>query len=137
MKRSCIVSGRFSTSKHAINNGVTSTTPNKIAHAPPPPAYEPMKVSPKPKESMLGHFTLHHFVHSFYIPMLQKAVTKVNAMRKRSKQFRSFQTMILVISAVMLSAGIYGLQNLEDGLELSDVMAKGTAAHDFLLAREK
>jgi hypothetical protein len=37
----------------------------------------------------------------------------------------------------MFIVGLYGVNKLEDGLELSDVMAKGTPAYDFLLAREK
>ena len=51
--------------------------------------------------------------------------------------WKPMQILILLISVAMLCAGLYGLRGLEDGLELSDVMAKGSAAYDFLLAREK
>lgn len=92
----------------------------------------------KQKHSVLSHCTLHHFVHSFYIPTLQLPIIKVRHCTRVLRQARDLvQVLVLLISAVMLCTGLYGLRSLEDGLELSDMMAKGSAAYDFLLAREK
>jgi patched 1 protein len=37
----------------------------------------------------------------------------------------------------MFALGIYGMNKMEDGLELSDILVKGTPGYDFIVAREK
>ena len=44
---------------------------------------------------------------------------------------------VLFVSLLLLSTGIYGIWRLEDGLELSDVLPKQTAAYEFIVAREQ
>jgi hypothetical protein len=44
---------------------------------------------------------------------------------------------VLFISLSLFTTGLYGVWRLEDGLELSDVLPKQTAAYEFIVAREE
>uniref|UniRef100_A0A914UMC9 SSD domain-containing protein n=1 Tax=Plectus sambesii TaxID=2011161 RepID=A0A914UMC9_9BILA len=66
--------------------------------------------------------SLDNFVAKVYIPLLKTWPMKI---------------FILLIGGIMICGGIAGLSNTVTGLELSDVVPKGTPSSAFLMAREK
>ncbi len=47
------------------------------------------------------------------------------------------QVVALVVFGICLSTSIYGVSNSVQGLDLTDVIPKGTAPYSFLAARQK
>lgn len=67
------------------------------------------------------HWTLHRFVSDFYSYWLSLMPVKL---------------FVIIFNLILLSFGIWGCSRVVLGLELTDVIPKGTAANAFLEARE-
>lgn len=65
---------------------------------------------------------LHIFVHYVYSPFLGRKPVKI---------------FVIVLFSIFLGVGIYGTCTMTLGLELTDLVPKGTAPYDFLRAREQ
>uniref|UniRef100_A0A914XVY2 SSD domain-containing protein n=1 Tax=Plectus sambesii TaxID=2011161 RepID=A0A914XVY2_9BILA len=92
-----------------------------------PPPYEDLEASADSNSTTsdtnsLSSFSLQGFLVNYYIPFITNVSAKIG---------------IIVFCTVLLGAGIMGLSQIVLGLELSDVLPKGTAPAAFLEAREK
>uniref|UniRef100_A0A5S6QE31 SSD domain-containing protein n=1 Tax=Trichuris muris TaxID=70415 RepID=A0A5S6QE31_TRIMR len=68
-----------------------------------------------------SYFTTEHFLRKCYLPFLD---------------FTAVRFLIATVGVALLAVGIYGVTNLELGLELTDLLPKSTPAYDFVAARE-
>ena len=48
-----------------------------------------------------------------------------------------FQATILALCVVQLIAAAYGTLNVENGLQISEMLPKGTYQHEFMVARQE
>uniref|UniRef100_A0A915HN68 SSD domain-containing protein n=1 Tax=Romanomermis culicivorax TaxID=13658 RepID=A0A915HN68_ROMCU len=68
------------------------------------------------------HMTLHRFVSDVYNVWLSKTPVKIG---------------VLMFNGILLASGLVGCSRIVLGLELTDVIPRGTAAYAFLDARER
>ncbi|XP_038624067.1 protein patched homolog 1 isoform X3 [Tachyglossus aculeatus] len=92
----------------------TTARPRALVRVRPLPGPDP-RPDPRP-----GPWTLAAFARDHYVPRL---------LRPRAK------TGVLLLSAGLLGASLYGTTRVRDGLDLTDVVPRGSGEHDFVAAQ--
>jgi patched 1 protein len=82
-------------------------------------------------------WSFYCFVENVYVPMMKNTYAKVRGRIGCLIILTHSQVLIMLMALGLLGMGIYGTCKLEDGLELSDIIIKGTPEYEFLIAREK
>ncbi|XP_033636690.1 protein patched homolog 1-like isoform X1 [Asterias rubens] len=74
------------------------------------------------RKASCWRWSLSGFARGYYAPFLQKLQVKI---------------VVLVLFACLLGVGIYGVTQIEDGLEITDIVPRGTPEEDFLETQMK